>query len=162
MPEKPRSTFTSGSNPLPTVADCKKYLDSKMTDHNKPSNMSNKDRSKPRGRPKASSFRKLSKSVTVKFSKPDYDRLCLRSRQANRTLAEYIRDSTFNAQIVAKHSPEEAATMRNLVGMANNLNQLTKLSHQVGINRTKNILMELLEKLKAIMNEYKSSGRRLL
>jgi hypothetical protein len=46
--------------------------------------------------------------------------------------------------------------------MANNLNQLTKLSHQVGINRTKNILMELLEKLKAIMNEYKSSERRLL
>ena len=64
-------------------------------------------------------------------------------------------DSTFNTQIVAKHSPEETATMRNLVGMANNLNQLTKLSHQVGINRTKNILMELLEKLKAIMNEYK-------
>ena len=72
------------------------------------------------------------------------------------------RNSTINAQIVAKHSPEEAATMRNLVGMANNLNQLTKLSHQVGINRTKNILMELLEKLKAIMNEYKSSERRLL
>ena len=104
----------------------------------------------------------MTKSVTVKFSKPDYDRLCLRSRQANRTLAEYIRDSTFNAQIMAKHSPEEAATMRNLVGMANNLNQLTKLSHQAGFNRTKNILMELLEKLKAVMNEYKSSERRQL
>ena len=78
------------------------------------------------------------------------------------TLAEYIRDSTFNAQIMAKHSPEEAATMRNLVGMANNLNQLTKLSHQAGFNRTKNILMELLEKLKAVMNEYKSSERRQL
>lgn len=50
--------------------------------------MSNKDKIKPRGRPKASSLRKLTKSVTVKFSKPDYDRLCLRSRQANRTLAE--------------------------------------------------------------------------
>lgn len=133
-----------------------------MTYHNKPSNISNKDKIKPRGRPKASSLRKLTKSVTVKFSKPDYDRLCLRSRQANRTLAEYIRDSTFNAQIMAKHSPEEAATMRNLVGMANNLNQLTKLSHQAGFNRTKNILMELLEKLKAVMNEYKSSERRQL
>ena len=131
-----------------------------MTDHNKPSNMSNKDRSKPRGRPKASSFRKLSKSVTVKFSKPDYDRLCLRSRQANRTLAEYIRDSTFNAQIVAKHSPEEAATMRNLVGMANNLNQLARLSHQTGFYRTRNAVMELLEKLKVIMNEYKKVERR--
>lgn len=118
--------------------------------------MSNSNKIKPKGRPRASSFRKLSKSVTVKFSKPDYDRLCLRSRQANRTLAEYIRDSTFNAQIVAKHSPEEIATMRSLVGMANNLNQLTKLSHQTGFHRTKNILMELLEKLKRIMHEYKT------
>lgn len=73
--------------------------------------MSNSNKIKPKGRPRASSFRKLSKSVTVKFSKPDYDRLYLRSRQANRTLAEYIRDSTFNTQIVAKHSLEEAVTI---------------------------------------------------
>lgn len=118
--------------------------------------MSNKDKIKSRGRPKASSFRKLSKSVTVKFSKPDYDRLCLRSKLTNRTLAEYIRDSTFNKQIVAKHSLEEAVTMRSLVGMANNLNQLTKLSHQIGLYRTANMVTELLEKLKAIMHEYKT------
>ena len=109
--------------------------------------MSNKDKIKPKGRPKASSFRKLSKSVTVKFSKPDYDRLCLRSRQTNRTL---------NTQIVAKHSTEEITTMRNLVGMANNLNQLTKLSHQIGLYRTTNMVTELLEKLKAIMHDYKT------
>lgn len=118
--------------------------------------MTNKDKIKTKGRPKASSFRKLSKSVTVKFSKPDYDRLCLHSSQTNRTLAEYIRDSAFNAQIVAKHSPEEITTMRNLIGMANNLNQLTKLSHQIGLYRTVNMVTELLEKLKAIMNEYKT------
>ncbi|WP_172634941.1 plasmid mobilization protein [Paraprevotella clara] len=118
--------------------------------------MSNKDKIKPKGRPKASSFRKLSKSVTVKFSKPDYDRLCLRSRQTNRTLAEYIRDTAFNTQIVAKHSTEEITTMRNLVGMANNLNQLTKLSHQIGLYRTTNMVTELLEKLKAIMHDYKT------
>ena len=118
--------------------------------------MSNKDKIKPKGRPKASSFRKLSKSVTVKFSKPDYDRLCLRSRKASGALAEYRRASASNAQIVAKHSPEEIATMRNLIGMANNLNQLTKLSHQIGLYRTTNIVTELLQKLKAIMHEYKT------
>lgn len=118
--------------------------------------MSDNNTIKPKGRPKTSSFRKLSKSVTVKFSKPDYDRLCLRSKQTNRTLAEYIRDSAFKAQIVAKHSTEEITTMRNLVGMANNLNQLTKLSHQIGLCRTANMVTELLEKLKAIMHEYRT------
>ena len=37
--------------------------------------MSVKDKTRPRGRPKASGIRKLSKSVTVKFSRIDYERL---------------------------------------------------------------------------------------
>ena len=131
-----------------------------MTNHNKPGSMSNKDKIKPRGRPKASGIRKLSKSVTVKFSRIDYERLLHRSRQANRSLAEFLRESAFNAQIVARHSTEEVTVMRNLVGMANNLNQLTKLSHQIRFYRTKNVVMELLEKLKVIMNEYKIVERR--
>lgn len=91
--------------------------------------MSDKDKTRPRGRPKASGIRKLSKSVTVKFSRIDYERLLHRSRQANRTLAEFIREAAFEARIVARHSTEEAAVIRNLVGMANNLNQLARLSH---------------------------------
>lgn len=122
--------------------------------------MNDKKKIKPRGRPRVGGLRKLSKSVTVKFSKIDYDRLCHRSRQANRSLAEFLRESAFNTQIVAKHSVNEIAFMRNLVGMANNLNQLTKLSHQMGFYRTKNTVMELLGKLKRIMNEYKTSERR--
>ena len=116
--------------------------------------------SKPRGRPQVSTLKRLTKSVTVKFSKPDYEMLRHRSKNANCTLAEYIRDSAFDARIVAKHSAEDAAIIRNLTGMANNLNQLTKLSHQTGFYRTKNVVIELLEKLKSIMNDYKAKERR--
>ena len=83
-----------------------------------------------------------------------------RSKNANRTLAEYIRDAAFDARIVAKHSTEDVAIIRNLTGMANNLNQLTKLSHQTGFYRTKNIVMEVFEKLKSIMSDYKATERR--
>ena len=122
--------------------------------------MDDKRKLKARGRPKAGSLRKLTKPVTVKFSKPDYERLLRRSRQANRTLAEYIRDSAFEVQVVAKHSTEEAITMRNLVGMANNLNQLAKLSHQTGFYRTNEMITALLHELKEIMQQYKFPGRR--
>ena len=115
---------------------------------------------KPRGRPQISTLKRLTKSVTVKFSKPDYEKLRHRSKNANRTLAEYIRDAAFDARIVAKHSTEDVAIIRNLTGMANNLNQLTKLSHQTGFYRTKNIVMEVLEKLKTIMSNYKAEERR--
>ena len=117
-------------------------------------------KSKPRGRPQVSTLKRLTKSVTVKFSKPDYEMLRHRSKNANRTLAEYIRDAAFDARMVSKHSAEDAAIIRNLTGMANNLNQLTKLSHQTGFYRTKNIVMEVLEKLKSIMSDYKATERR--
>ena len=138
----------------------KRHLYSKMTNPNAHSNMNDKKNIRPRGRPQVSGLRKLSKSVTVKFSKIDYERLLHRSRQANRSLAEFLRESAFNAQIVARHSIEETTVIRNLVGMANNLNQLARLSHQTGFYRTRNAVMELLEKLKVIMNEYKKVERR--
>lgn len=124
--------------------------------------MNNKksSKTKPRGRPQVSTLKRLTKSVTVKFSKPDYEMLRHRSKNANRTLAEYIRDAAFDTRIAPKHSAEDAAAIRNLTGMANNLNQLTKLSHQTGFYRTKNIVMEVLEKLKSIMSDYKAEERR--
>ena len=123
--------------------------------------MNNKkpNKTKPRGRPQVSTLKRLTKSVTVKFSKPDYEMLRRRSKNANRTLAEYIRDSAFDARIVAKHSVEDAIIIRN-TGMANNLNQLTKLSHQTGFYRTKNIVMELLARLKEVLSDYKAEERR--
>ena len=40
----------------------------------------------PRGRTQVSTLKRLAKSVTVKFSKPDYEKLRHRSKNANRTL----------------------------------------------------------------------------
>ena len=124
--------------------------------------MNNKktNKSKPRGRPQISTLKRLTKSVTVKFSKLDYEKLRHRSKNANRTLAEYIRDAAFDARIAPKHSAEDVAIIRNLTGMANNLNQLTKLSHQTGFYRTKNVVMELLAKLKDVLSDYKATERR--
>ena len=75
------------------------------------------------GRPPTGRVRKLSKSVTVKFSKPSYEALRLRARKANRKLAEYIRESALNGEVVSGHNTETVAIAKNLIGMANNLNQ---------------------------------------
>ena len=109
---------------------------------------------------RASGVCKLSKAVTVKFSKIDYERLCRRSRQANLTLAEFLRVSAFETTITARHSAEETAVIRSLTGMANNLNQLTRLSHQTGFHRTQRTVTELLQKLKEIIIRYRHGERR--
>ena len=109
------------------------------------------------GRPPTGRVRKLSKSVTVKFSKPSYEALRLRARKANRKLAEYIRESALNGEVVSGHNAETVAIAKNLIGMANNLNQLAKLSHQKGFHETHVYVMDLLRRLKAILGEYRQA-----
>ncbi|WP_410084379.1 plasmid mobilization relaxosome protein MobC, partial [Alistipes putredinis] len=62
--------------------------------------------------------------------------------------------------ITARHSAEETAVIRSLTGMANNLNQLTRLSHQTGFHRTQRTVTELLQKLKEIIIRYRHGERR--
>ena len=117
-----------------------------------------KNNKKKGGRPPTGRVRKLSKSVTVKFSKPSYEALKLRARKANRKLAEYIRESALNGEVVSGHNAETVAIAKSLIGMANNLNQLTKLSHQRGFHETHAYVVDLLRRLKAILGEYRQAS----
>ncbi len=118
-----------------------------------------KQNRKKGGRPPTGRIHKLSKSVSVKFSKPSYEALRLRARKANRKLAEYIRESALNGEVVSGHNAETVAIAKNLIGMANNLNQLTKLSHQRGLHETQVYVMDLLRKLKTILCEYRQASQ---
>ena len=62
-----------------------------------------------------SRVRKLSKSVTVKFSKPSYEALRLRARKANRKLAEYIRESALNGEVVSGHNADTLAIAKSRI-----------------------------------------------
>ena len=107
------------------------------------------------GRPALPKARRRSKSVTVKFSKIDYETLRVRCRKANRRLAEYIRESALQSEVVMPHTTESAGLYRDLAGMANNLNQLARLSHQTSLYHTSRKVDEALDKVLAIINEYK-------
>ena len=117
-----------------------------------------KQNRKKGGRPPTGRIHKLSKSVTVKFSKPSYEALRLRARKANRKLAEYIRESALNGEVVSGHNAETVAIAKNLIGMANNLNQLTKLSHQRGFHETHVYVVDLLRRLKEILGEFRQAS----
>ena len=115
--------------------------------------MNDRKKNRPRGRPKVSGVCKLSKAVTVKFSKIDYERLCRRSRQANLTLAEFLRVSAFETTITARHSAEETAVIRSLTGMANNLNQLAHEAHIAGYEDVAAADRLLSEKIDEVLNK---------
>ena len=112
------------------------------------------------GRPALPKARRRSKSVTVKFSKIDYETLRVRCRKVNRRLSEYIRESALQSEVVMPHTTESASLYRDLAGMANNLNQLARLSHQTSLYHTSRKVDEALDKVLAIISEYKQGKER--
>lgn len=124
-----------------------------MTTSTKPTEM--REHRNTGGRPTLPQARRRSKSVTVKLSKIDYETLRIRSRKANRRLAEYIRDTVLQTEMPIAHTTVDASIFRNLAGVANNLNQLTKLSHQTSLYRTNYRLKEVLDGVMKIINDYR-------
>ena len=120
----------------------------------------NQDKKKTKGRPTVADARRLSKAVTVKFSITDYETLRTRSRKANRRLAEYIRESALKSEVVQPRTEADLKEYRTLVGMANNLNQLTKMAHQDSIIYLYSPIDRLLGEITSVIREYKQGTNK--
>ena len=120
----------------------------------------NQDKKKTKGRPTVADARRLSKAVTVKFSITDYETLRTRSRKANRRLAEYIRESALKSEVVQPRTEADLKEYRTLVGMANNLNQLTKMAHQDSIIYLYSPIDKLLGEITNVIREYKQGTNK--
>ena len=120
----------------------------------------NQNKKKPKGRPTVADARRLSKAVTVKFSKTNYEILRTKSRKANKRLAEYIRESALKSEVVQPRTEADVKEYRTLVGMANNLNQLTKMAHQDGIIYLYSPIEGLLREITNVIREYKQSTNK--
>ena len=120
----------------------------------------NQDKKKSKGRPTVADARRLSKAVTVKLSKIDYEILRTRSRKANRHLAEYIRESALKSEVVQPRAEADMKEYRTLVGLANNLNQLTKMAHQDGIIYLYSPIVKLLGEITNVIREYKQGTNK--
>ena len=105
------------------------------------------------GRPKKQVKRE---TITgVRFTKTEYYVVKQKASKCGIGITLYIRQMALHGKILPRMNEEERQFVRQLVGMANNLNQLTKKGHQEGLltavlmfEKYRNIMDELLEKLK--------------
>ncbi|MBR0048638.1 MAG: mobilization protein [Prevotella sp.] len=118
----------------------------------------NQDNKKHGGRPTVADGKRLSKAVTVKFSKKDYELLKVRSKKANKRMAEYVRESALQSEVVQPRTEAYMKEFRTLVGLANNLNQLTKMAHQDGIIYLYSPIGNLLEEITNTIRGYKQEN----
>lgn len=85
------------------------------------------------GRPKKETAEKLSYRINVKMAAADYFRLLTRAHDAGTSPSEFMRECFRNGHVRERLSEEHAGYIRQLCGMANNLNQLARKANAGGV-----------------------------
>jgi len=79
-----------------------------------------------------------------------------KSKRARMGISDFIRHSVMSSKIMTRFGEAEISAYRILAGMANNLNQLTKKAHQMGLlimaRRCQDLISEIDNHMKT-MNE---------
>jgi len=83
------------------------------------------------GRPKKADNRKVNRNI--QFAEKEYLRVKQNASKAGIKISSYIRQMSLTGKITPRLNEEERHFVTQLIGMANNLNQLTKLGHQDGL-----------------------------
>lgn len=104
------------------------------------------------GRPRKA----VNRTVTsLRLTKVEYYVIKSNATKAGLRVTAYIRQMAINGKVTARLNEEERQFVRELVGISNNLNQLTKKGHQEGLltavlmfEKYRNMIDELLEKFK--------------
>ena len=84
------------------------------------------------GRPTKSAAEKKGYMVSLKMATEEYFALKSKARQAGITLSEYIRNVVKKSEVRQRLSPEHLGYVRQISGMANNINQIARKANAAG------------------------------
>lgn len=98
---------------------------------------------------------KLSQRVRLRLSEIEMAESSKNARLANLSLPEYIRMILLRGKVTNLFSEEEQLAKLQLIGMANNLNQLVKEAHTYGLVSVENEARKNLSDIRAILDKYK-------
>jgi len=99
----------------------------------------------PKGRPVLAikkSFRR-----TVRYNENQYKAMLDNAKQAGMNPAEWIRESSVNKTIKPRFDQEDRKVLHVLAGASNNLNQLTALSHQMGLQTVQKECLQVIDQI---------------
>lgn len=109
-------------------------------------------KTRKRGRPKKAITRSV--SLVVRITPTERLAIAGKARNAGMRISDWFRQSAKTSEIRPRLSKEETGYLRTLSGMANNLNQLTKLAHQGG-------LVSIMANLRSLLNEVERLMERM-
>ena len=103
------------------------------------------------GRPRKTESQKRSYRIGLRFTKAEKVSLNQKAERAGIGAAQYIRQAALNGIIIPPPGAEELKAYRELTGIANNLNQLTREAHKQNLTMIAPRLLKAMEEVNKII-----------
>ncbi|MHA4809911.1 plasmid mobilization protein [Flavitalea flava] len=103
------------------------------------------------GRPPKKLKREL--RITARFSKLEHYILQQKAGKAGINVSEFLRQAAITCKVTARLTEEERNAIRQLIGMANNLNQMAKVANREGMGSIRLLLEGCLLQVHGLLNK---------
>lgn len=117
-----------------------------------------KELSNKGGRPKIE--QPLNKVIPARFTAFEYKEIMHKSKLLKISNSSYIRSMTLQGSIRNLFTDEEQHAKKQLIGMANNLNQLLKMANTYGVETVIQAVKMHLYEIDKILGRYKNGSNR--
>ena len=107
------------------------------------------------GRPKLAEYQKRTKSCQVMFNESDYIYVMDKAQRCGLTISEFCHQAAMDGAVREHIQPEQAALIRNIAGVANNVNQIAHKMHAFGLEETYHSCQKIINVLLNLINESK-------
>ena len=105
------------------------------------------------GRPRKSAAEKKGYKVSLKMATEEYYSLKSKARLAGITMSEYVRHAVKKSEVRQRLSPEHLGYIRQLSGMANNINQIARKANAAGYTEVHRENTDMIDRLDNIVKQ---------
>ena len=108
-------------------------------------------------RPKLASYQKRTKCFRVMFTENDYIYIQSKAEQAGLSVNEFCHQAAMDCQVCQRISPEIVSAIRDLSGIANNVNQIAHQMQIYGLKTVKQQCLSIILKVSRIITQVKNT-----
>ena len=109
------------------------------------------------GRPKLASYQKRTKCFRVMFTENDYIYIQSKAEQAGLSVNEFCHQAAMDCLVCQRISPEMVSAIRDLSGIANNVNQIAHQMHTYGLETVKQQCFSIISEISRIITQVKNT-----
>ena len=96
--------------------------------------------------------------IPARFTLIEYDNLIAKTKHLKISNSAYIRSMTLKGTVKASFTEEELFAKKQLIGIANNLNQLLKMANTYGLENMTTTLIYQLNEIDKILARFKNGS----